>query len=243
MVRGLLHPNQSIVMKTNQQHNTIYRPYCYLIGWSKLNKFYYGVRFSRGYKCLHSTGCHPDDFWVTYFTSSAKVAEYRSLYGEPDIIQIRKTFDTAEAAGKWERDVLRRMLTGQSKEKFLNVNYGGIVIHNEETKRKISEAGKGRVVTEETRRKRTESRRGFKHTEEAKRRMSEAKKGKPGRFILTEEQRRRSAETRRGTKQSEEHRRKGAESRRGRTRSEETKRKIGEANKRRAAERKLAALL
>lgn len=259
MVRGILPPNQSIVMKTNQQHNTIYRPYCYLIGWSKLNKFYYGVRHSRKSKCLYESGCHPDDFWVTYFTSSATVAEYRKLYGEPDIIQIRKTFETAEAAAKWESGVLRRMLKEQSKEKFLNGNYGGVIIHNEESKRKIRESNKRRIFSEETRqkiresatgrkqteeqrRKSAEARRGRKHSEEAKRKMSEAKKGKPGRFILTEEQRRKSAETRRGRKQTEEHRRNAAEARRGLKHSEETKRKIGEANKRRAAERKLAAL-
>ena len=37
-------------------------PYTYLIGWSKLDKWYYG--------CRYGINCHPDDFWKTYFTSS-----------------------------------------------------------------------------------------------------------------------------------------------------------------------------
>ena len=36
-------------------------PYTYLIGWSNLNKFYYGVRYGKG--------CHPSDLWVKYFGS------------------------------------------------------------------------------------------------------------------------------------------------------------------------------
>ncbi len=166
-------------MNSNQQHNTIYRPYCYLIGWSKLNKYYYGVRHSRKFKCLYATGCHPDDLWITYFTSSATVEEYRKLYGEPDIIQIRKTFDTAEAAQRWESKVLRQMLTRQSKEKFLNGHYCGVIVFTEEVRHKMSVVQKGKG--------------GRPHTEESRNRISEAMKGKK-RQPKTEEHRRRISE-------------------------------------------------
>lgn len=49
-------------------------PYTYLIGWSKLNKWYYGSRTAKN--------CHPSELWIKYFTSSKFVKEFRRLYGE-----------------------------------------------------------------------------------------------------------------------------------------------------------------
>jgi len=91
---------------------TIYIPYCYLIGWSKLNKFYYGVRTAKN--------CNPSDFWVKYFTSSKQVKKFRKKYGDPDIIQIRKTFLDKDSAMKWESKVLRR-LNVKDRNDFLNL--------------------------------------------------------------------------------------------------------------------------
>lgn len=51
---------------------------------------------------------------------------------------------------------------------------------SEETKRKISEAQKGKRPSDETRRKLSESHKGHKHSEETKRKMSETQKGRPG---------------------------------------------------------------
>lgn len=76
-------------------------PYTYLIGWSKSNLWYYGVRYARD--------CEPGDLWVSYFTSSKKVKEYRAELGEPDVIQIRKTFNSGKLAKLWEDKVLARM--------------------------------------------------------------------------------------------------------------------------------------
>ena len=47
--------------------------YTYLIGWTKYNIQYYGVRYAKG--------CHPDDLWKTYFTSSKYVKEFREKNG------------------------------------------------------------------------------------------------------------------------------------------------------------------
>jgi len=90
-------------------------PYTYLIGWSKLQIFYYGVR--------HSKNCSPDDLWVSYFTSSKYVKEFRTKHGEPDIISVRKTFKTKELARKWEHKVLVKMKVTKN-EKFLNKSLG-----------------------------------------------------------------------------------------------------------------------
>jgi hypothetical protein len=84
---------------------TIYNiPYTYQIIWSSTGMKYYGVRYAKN--------CHPNDLWQTYFTSSVKVAEYVKEHGNPDIIQIRKTFSGDDAVNKakvWEHRVLRKM--------------------------------------------------------------------------------------------------------------------------------------
>lgn len=86
-------------------------PYTYLIGWSKHNKYYYGVRFAKN--------CHPSDLWKKYFTSSKHVTNFRIQHGEPDIIQIRKTFTNKQDAQLWEHRVLTR-LNAYSNSKLLN---------------------------------------------------------------------------------------------------------------------------
>ena len=88
-----------------------YKPYTYLIGWSHLQKYYYGVRFAKK--------TTPEDFWVTYFTSSKEVDKYRKLHGEPDILQVRKVFNTREDAIRWEQRVLQK-LNVLKEEKWLN---------------------------------------------------------------------------------------------------------------------------
>ena len=87
------------------------RPFTYLIGWSKLDKWYYGVKYAKG--------TQPNDLWNTYFTSSKYVKQLRENHGEPDVIQIRKTFDNQEKARDWESIVLKRMRV-RIDERFLN---------------------------------------------------------------------------------------------------------------------------
>lgn len=140
MVHGFLgrHPNHSRNIRSSSM--SIYIPYTYLIGWSSLNKYYYGVRFAKK--------CNPSDLWVKYFTSSKLVAKYRVLYGEPDVIQIRKTFSDKNSAVLWEERVLRRLKI-KSNEKMLNANIAGAIVKNlDHAKGKPSKL-KGRVWTEE----------------------------------------------------------------------------------------------
>lgn len=111
-------------------------PYTYLIGWTQLDMWYYGVRYAKG--------CHPNDFWKTYFTSSDYISNFREKHGEPDVVQIRKTFDNSEKAILWEHNVLLK-LNIYENTKWLNKNIGGHIVYNDEIRAKMSEKAKGRI--------------------------------------------------------------------------------------------------
>lgn len=100
---------------------SIYIPFTYLIGWSNHYKFYYGSKYAQG--------CSPIDLWTTYFTSSKEVARFREEFGEPDIIEIRKTFKNSSDCLLWEHKVLRRM-KANINDRFLNKSNGGLNWNN-----------------------------------------------------------------------------------------------------------------
>ena len=100
-------------MPSESIYNTL--PYTYLIGWSKLDLYYYGRRTA--------AGCHPSDLFESYFTSSDEVESYLSEYGPPDIVRIRRTFDTIEECCRWECTALRR-LDAKNNDRFLNKTNG-----------------------------------------------------------------------------------------------------------------------
>jgi hypothetical protein len=155
----------------------IYIPYTYLIGWSTHNKWYYGVRYKNG--------CHPDEFWVKYFTSSEIVKKFREQNGEPDVIQIRKTFPDRHKAALWEATVLDRI---KDRSKWLNQRFGMIYrVAQRETKsddhrKKLSLAKRGQKLSEEHKRKIRESCKGINTgrvcSEEKKRAISASNRGK-----------------------------------------------------------------
>lgn len=95
-----------------------YIPYTYLIGWKELNLYYYGSKYA--------IDANPKTFWKNYFTSSNKVAYMREKYGEPDVIQIRKTFNDAQSCTAWEYKVLKRVLSksNSSRHIWINQNIG-----------------------------------------------------------------------------------------------------------------------
>jgi hypothetical protein len=169
-----------------------HKPYTYLIGWSSLDQWYYGVRFAKG--------CNPDDFWVTYFTSSNRVKNLRKNIGEPDVIEIRRTFDSSNKARLWESKVLRRINAPNSKM-WLNQTDNGSKFYHEgprgsftaEHKEKMAMAKRGKHITKEHHEKLLASRRGKKnspehtaaivesrlnthHTDATKKKMSEKRK-------------------------------------------------------------------
>jgi hypothetical protein len=131
----------------------IYTPYVYLIGWSNLDTYYIGARWANG--------CHPSDLWDTYFTSSTHVNAFREMYGDPDIIKIRKTFRTKKEAREYEEKLLIK-IDAASHPKFLNrrnqITVDGFWNHTDETRRKISESMKKRCADPEYRKKLSELR-------------------------------------------------------------------------------------
>jgi len=109
-----------------------YIPYTYLIGWSKLDRWYYGAEYGSKSKIAN-----PNNLWNTYFTSSKHVKEFREKYGEPDIIEIRKTFIDEEAVRIWEHKVLKRMNIPKD-ERWLNKSDGSWNSLNSEERSRIS---------------------------------------------------------------------------------------------------------
>ena len=97
----------------------IYPSYTYLIGWSNHNLWYYGVRTGNRTR--------PEkDLWTRYFTSSKSVKKYRKILGEPDVVQVRRTFSNTNTAIKWELKVLQRLKV-LKKEKWLNRAISGAI--------------------------------------------------------------------------------------------------------------------
>lgn len=187
---------------------TIYKPYTYLIGWSKFNKYYYGVRYAKD--------CHPDDFWVSYFTSSKYVGELREKVGEPDIIQIRKTFICPDKAIEWEYKVIQKMKLHRD-ERFLNqCSFPAMSLTL------ITESNKKRVYSKETLEKMSNSQKGKKMSNETKRKISKANKGKPRPWL---------SKANKGVPKTEDHRKKISKANTGKKFTEDRKRKISEKAK------------
>lgn len=90
-------------------------PFTYLIGWTKHDRWYYGVRFARN--------CHSGDLWTSYFTSSKHVKAFREEHGEPDVVEVRQTFNDSLQAREWEHKVLRR-LNVMGNDRWLNKGTG-----------------------------------------------------------------------------------------------------------------------
>ena len=82
---------------------------------------------------------------------------------------------------------------------------------SEETRKRMSEAQKGKVFSEETRRKLSEAGKRRTHSEEARRKISEAKKGRE----LSEETKKKMGEAKIGIKKSEETKKKMGEAKKG----------------------------
>ena len=158
--------------------------YTYLVGWKKYNIWYYGARWAND--------AHPNDLWVSYFTSSFEVGTTRQYCGEPDVIEIRKTFSNKQKCRKWEHVVLRRMKVVTHKYWLNKTTATGPPIattgmHSEEFKRKLAERNSKRVWTSESREKlriagiknkqNLPSRKGSTMSEEAKKKISLALKG------------------------------------------------------------------
>lgn len=147
-----------------------------------MNLWYYGARWARG--------CDPIDLWVKYFTSSERVKRLRFKVGEPDVVEVRKTFNDGKSARAWEYKVIKRMgaikmshwlnlanggaydprgipKSDETKEKLRIARTGKRNPHTEEWSVKVSAAKMGHVVTTETREKLRAANLGKKQSPEA----------------------------------------------------------------------------
>ena len=89
--------------KTMDQDRT---PYTYFIRWNEIDLNYYGRRTAKG--------CHPEEFFISYFTSSIYVADTISEFGMPDIIKIHKIFSDTDSCSIQEERFLKRVNAAKS---------------------------------------------------------------------------------------------------------------------------------
>ncbi|UYE95738.1 hypothetical protein HAAEEKHM_00018 [Sinorhizobium phage AP-16-3] len=149
-----------------------------------------------------------------------------SEYGKP-VVEIVADNLTTEDAANIERSWIRHF----GLQNLANISPGGDSVfgfsHSHETRRRLSEAGKGRAVSEETRKKIGDANRGKKRTEEVKSRMSIARVGR----ALAEDTRRKISISHIGISPSAETRKKLSDANKGKSPSEETRAKMSAAGK------------
>ena len=157
-------------------------PYTYFIRWNELNLNYYGRRTAKN--------CHPEEFFITYFTSSNLVSDIISEYGMPDIIKIHKIFSDIQSCCIQEERFLTRVNAAKSLN-WLNQTNGDKKFDTSgkqlspHHKSKLS--WKGKTHSPETKLKQSLSAIGHKrclgktHSPETKLKMSIAAKGNKSR--------------------------------------------------------------
>lgn len=113
--------------------------YTYLLFHEETNFKYYG--------CQYGKLSNPDNFWVTYFTSSKKVKKLINKYGKTSFVfEIRKTFDDPIKCRQWEIKVIKRAKLTKRKDFLNQYNPGGLdgfVVRKNFTAWNAGLAGKG----------------------------------------------------------------------------------------------------
>ena len=101
---------------------SIYTPFTYCLTFHLTGQRYYGVRYAKG--------CHPDQLWTSYFTSSETIKALIEEYGEDSFIfEVRKTFVTREQACSWETKFLTK-INAAKHSGWLNDHNGGSNFHS-----------------------------------------------------------------------------------------------------------------
>ena len=96
-------------------------PYTYFIRWNDLDINYYGRRTAKG--------CHPEEFFISYFTSSKYVEDVIAEYGMPDIIKIHKIFADIDSCCHQEYKFLSRLNVAENL-RWLNQTNGDLKWNN-----------------------------------------------------------------------------------------------------------------
>jgi hypothetical protein len=179
-----------------------YDAYTYIIKCPN-GKSYYGYRSANRVS-------PEDDLWKVYFTSSKRIKELREQYDDAEFdASVDKTFKTAEEAHEYETKFLTENDCVHSDD-WLNEGCFPVFVMTDETKKKLSEAQKGKKLSDDTKKKMSEAHKGMKASDDTKKKLSEAHKG---------------------VKLSDEHRKNISEGRKGMKASDDTKKKISEAMK------------
>lgn len=93
-------------------------PYTYHLFHIPTQKSYYGSRFAKG--------CHPNDLWVKYFSSSPVIKDLINKYGKDSFsVKVRKVFDCPIKCQHYENKVLRRLGVPYN-ENWYNRHYGHV---------------------------------------------------------------------------------------------------------------------
>jgi hypothetical protein len=163
-----------------------YVPYVYLIGWSDQDMYYIGSEYGEITKIAN-----PANLWSTYFTSSKRVKQFCEEYGDPDVIQVRKTFTNRIETHVYESKILQR-LNARNHPRLLNGNNNDGYFYisgprgplSEEHKIKLSVANKGKTspskgvaLSEEHKKKISAANKGMKRSDETRAKMSTSKMG------------------------------------------------------------------
>ena len=157
-------------------------PYTYFIRWNDLDLNYYGRRTAKN--------CHPEDFFISYFTSSECVADVIAEHGMPDVIKVHKIFSDVDTCKEQEERFLKRVNAARNP-RWLNRTNGDKkwdttgVPNSDDQKQKISKKLKGRgpsyVMTDLIRQNMSISAKGSKKgpmSDISKQRKSESLKGR-----------------------------------------------------------------
>lgn len=92
-------------------------PFTYVITNTITNKKYYGCRYAKG--------CHPNDLWNTYFTSSKIIKKLIADLGSGCwLVEIRQIFNDITDCKYWEERVLRKLKI-PTNPKWYNQSIGG----------------------------------------------------------------------------------------------------------------------
>lgn len=179
-------------------HHKEWTPYYYIIGWTKLDRWYIGCRYVNSKKFT----AHPDELMVTYFTSSSNhVIPFIELHGLPDV---KWTFPckTAKEAFYHELRIMNEFHNLLTDDRWLNRNIGGAIIFDDEIRNKISAAGIGRTHSQESKDKIRTSRTGTTLSQKTKDKISATNTGR----VLSQKTKDKMSMSRKGKSLSQEHR-------------------------------------
>lgn len=145
------------------------QPYTYLIRCIPTGQIYYGVRYGNRVK-------PEEDLWVKYFTSSKRVKELIQTHGKTSFdFEVRKVFESTEAAIDWERRVLERSVF---TEMWLNRNVAGAIKMSAADRSALSRRNKGRRLSDQHKAAISASKVGKPRSAETRAKLSAAQLGR-----------------------------------------------------------------